>query len=351
MLAKIDKTSGSMAYNRLDMQVSQSLLFAIELYDSLDYLIVLDYYDDITIFEGEDEDSVVRYYQMKTSDKIITIHTVLGQEWLPKLYEHLENPKNIIRELGLISNQYITDQIKTAPGKKPLNKKIFSSDMTKFNTIHDDTKKKICEDIARRKQISPDEVDLSKLIYLKTELTINSHKDLAEKKLIDFLSDSHPKMSISIAKTIYAALAQLLSSKQAFELGESAPFDAVKAHKSFSKKLVNKIIDVASIIELPAFQDVLDKGRITDEYKDKAASAYITILADSNRNDELFNRTFDVLRKIIQIVNPTIGEPLWDYAGRCFEEYAKDNQRNIHVLTADLYINVLVLCILVKGED
>lgn len=339
-----------MAYNRLDMQVSQSLLFAIELYDSLDYLIVLDYYDDITVFEGEDEDSVVRYYQMKTSDKTITMHTVLEQEWLPKLYEHLDNPKNIIRELGLISNQSITDQIKTTE-KKASNKKIFSSDMTNFDTIHDDTKNKICQDIAKRKQISLDEVDLSKFIYLKTELTINSHKDLAEKKLIDFLSDPYPKMSISIAKTIYATLVQLLSCKQAFELGENSSFDAVKAHKSFSKKLVNKIIDVASIIELPAFQDVLDKGRIPGEYKDKAASAYITILADSNRNDELFNRTFDALRKIIQIVNPIIGEPLWDYAGRCFEEYAKDNQRNIHVLTADLYINVLVLCILVRGDD
>ena len=48
---KIDKTSGAMAYNRLDMQVSQALYMAIELYDSLDYLFVMDHYDDIAIFD------------------------------------------------------------------------------------------------------------------------------------------------------------------------------------------------------------------------------------------------------------------------------------------------------------
>ena len=46
----VDTGSGSMAYNRFEMQVSQTLHMAIELFDSLDYLLVLDYYDDITLF-------------------------------------------------------------------------------------------------------------------------------------------------------------------------------------------------------------------------------------------------------------------------------------------------------------
>lgn len=58
----IDSCSGSIAYNRLDMQVSQALHMAIELFDSLDYLLVLDYYDDITLFEDEKRQDVVSYY-------------------------------------------------------------------------------------------------------------------------------------------------------------------------------------------------------------------------------------------------------------------------------------------------
>jgi len=349
-LAKIDETSGSLAYNRLDMQVSQSLLFAIELYDSLDYLIVLDYYDDITIYDDQQDCTIVSYYQMKTSNKSITIHTVLNEEWLSKLYEHLEKSDVVVRELGLITNQDITAQIKTETSKKPSSKKVLYSDKTKFDLIHDETKKKICEDIAKTKNINVEDVDLSKFIYLKTVLTIDSHRDLVEKKLIDFLHNENPRMSISVAKTIYSSLFQILSNKQGYELGESASFDAVKAHKSFSKQLVSKVINIARNIELPPFSDVSAKCKITDEYLGKAAIAYINILADSNKNDEVFNRTFDELRRIIQKNVPVSGESLWDFAGKCFEEYAAKNPRSIHVMSADLYINLLVLCILVKGD-
>lgn len=341
-MAKIDKTSGSMAYNRLDMQVSQSLLFAIELHDSLDYLIVLDYYDDISIFDDQQDCTVVSYYQMKTSDKEITIHTVLEEEWLLKMYEHLTEPNLIVRELGLITNQNIM---------APKRKKIFSYDKTKFDSINSDTKQKICEDIAKRKKITPEKVDLTKFIHLKTILTIDSHRDLAEKKMMDFLQKNNPKMSISVAKTIYATLFEVLSCKQAHELPEDAMFEAVKAHKSFSKHLVDKVIDISSVIEIPQFPDIIVNNMIPKEYVEKAAMAYTNILADSNRNDAVFHRTFDELRKIIQETTYSKGELIWDFAGKCFELYSVNNSRNIHVMSADLYINVLILCILVKGDS
>lgn len=47
--ASLDKKSGSLAYNRFEMQISQTLHMAIELYSNLNYLLVLDHYDDITL--------------------------------------------------------------------------------------------------------------------------------------------------------------------------------------------------------------------------------------------------------------------------------------------------------------
>ena len=49
--AYLDKKSGSLAYNRFEMQISQTLHMAIELYSNLNYLLVLDHYDDITLFK------------------------------------------------------------------------------------------------------------------------------------------------------------------------------------------------------------------------------------------------------------------------------------------------------------
>ena len=69
----IDTSAGSRSFNRFDMQVSQVLHMAIELYDNLNYLFILDHYDDITLFDLEAEPLVVSYYQMKTSDEMITI--------------------------------------------------------------------------------------------------------------------------------------------------------------------------------------------------------------------------------------------------------------------------------------
>lgn len=65
----IDTTSGSMAYNRLDMQVSQVLHMAIELYDKLDYLFIHDYYDDITLFEDENNSKVILLTNNVSHDK------------------------------------------------------------------------------------------------------------------------------------------------------------------------------------------------------------------------------------------------------------------------------------------
>ena len=101
---KIDTAAGSMAYNRLDMQASQVLHMAIEIYDKLDFLFILDYYDDITLFEDENNPSVVSYYQMKTSDKIIQFNSAIQDDWITKMYAHLDNTDWIIKELGLITN-------------------------------------------------------------------------------------------------------------------------------------------------------------------------------------------------------------------------------------------------------
>ena len=69
----VDKKAGSLAYNRIDMQVSQCLHMAIELYPDVNYLLVLDHYDDITVFDDDSLPTTVSFYQMKTSEDSIRI--------------------------------------------------------------------------------------------------------------------------------------------------------------------------------------------------------------------------------------------------------------------------------------
>ena len=53
IIKKVDTVAGSRSYNRLDMQASQTLHMAIELYDDFNFLLILDHYDDITAYSGK----------------------------------------------------------------------------------------------------------------------------------------------------------------------------------------------------------------------------------------------------------------------------------------------------------
>ena len=65
---------------------------AIELYSNLNYLLVLDHYDDITLFDDDVTPETVSYYQMKTSEDSISIDTAISEAWVAKLYEQLRRP-------------------------------------------------------------------------------------------------------------------------------------------------------------------------------------------------------------------------------------------------------------------
>ena len=141
----VDTKSGSMAYNRLEMQISQTLHMAIELFDTLNYLLILDYYDDITLFENDDIPDTVSYYQMKTNDESISINTAISENWLEKLYAQLERPEWIVKELGLITNcpLKIVTNYKDKSGKSKKKKELYTSPRTPFTAFNNTTIEKI----------------------------------------------------------------------------------------------------------------------------------------------------------------------------------------------------------------
>lgn len=130
----VDIKAGSLAYNRLDMQASQALHMAIELYPNLDYLLVLDHYDDITLLENDTTPETVSYYQMKTSEDSISIDTAVSEDWIAKMYEQLSNPEWIVNELGLITNSPLKVSVKIMgdDGKKHSATQSYSSEEQLF---------------------------------------------------------------------------------------------------------------------------------------------------------------------------------------------------------------------------
>ena len=131
-VTSLDKKSGSLAYNRFEMQISQTIHMAIELYSNLNYLLVLDHYDDITLFDDDVTPETVSYYQMKTSEDSISINTAISEEWVAKLYEQLNNSQWMIKELGLITNcpPKVSVKFKSEDGKTHSEERKYTASAT-----------------------------------------------------------------------------------------------------------------------------------------------------------------------------------------------------------------------------
>ncbi|MCR5301066.1 MAG: DUF4297 domain-containing protein [Lachnospiraceae bacterium] len=349
---KIDTVAGSRSYNRLDMQISQTLHMAIELYNDLNYLFVLDYYDDITLFDLDSDPLAVSYYQMKTSESTITIDSAIKEDWLAKMYAQLNRPGDwLVKELGLITNTplEVSIKMKNEAGKVNNTKKLLSSEHTPLTNIHENVQSRIIADIAKKNGISENKVDLSKFAHLRTTLTIERHKDLVEKEMEDFLYEKYPKITVDTVKGIYSSLIDLLTKRQEYELlPNNAPFDVVKAHKGFTKSELTRVIDKAIMLSIPTFDDVIKASGLGHDKASILSFSYVQILADSNNNsDGSFPRLFNIVSEIMNTNSFSSNITAWEY-GLEIAMKVHEKEPLYKTIYSIEYISVLVICLLIN---
>ena len=337
MAKSADTKSGSIAYNRLDMQISQVLHLAIEVYDNLDFLLVLDHYDDITLFDDASSTDTVSYYQMKTNDLSFTMATIIKEDWIGKLYSHLGQTDAFIRELGVITNCPIRLE----------NKQLISAEKTFFSDFDQATIDKIKNDIANKFKIAVRDVDLSKFAHIRTTLSIDRHKDILEKETGDFLLKKYPDIKYETIKTIFSSVIEILTKAQTYErLPKNATIEEVSAKKGFSKQTFNKIISTAIKISIPSFEDI--KRYISNAHdENEIAVAYAHILGDNSELSSSYITMFDELERLIDGNEREENETIWDYSEKCKKIYKSNNPSSMY-LTDKAYINVLIACILMN---
>ncbi len=172
-----------------------------ELYDSLNYLLILDYYDDITLFDLNSDPLAVSYYQMKTSEDTITIDSAISEGWLAKLHAQFSRPEGwLVKELGLITNTplEIKYTLVSEKGRKFNRTNKLSADHTALTKLHQSVQDRIRTDIAEKRGIPADQVDLSKFAHLHTTLTIERHKDIVEKEVQDLQLKTNCQININV---------------------------------------------------------------------------------------------------------------------------------------------------------
>lgn len=343
----IDTKAGSLAYNRLDLQVSQTLHMAIELYTNPNYLFILDHYDDISVFDNDVKPDIVSYYQVKSSEDSISIDTIISEEWVAKLHEHLSSPEWVVHELGLITNCPIKMVISTidSDGDTHREEKRYSAEKTPFSAFHSTILEKVKADIAKRKGISPSDVDLTKFVHMRTTLSIHKHREIVEQEMSSFLQQQYPRITVDSAKTIYHAMMDLLTRRQEYELlDKDASFSIVREKKGFSKDDFSRVIDESMYVAVPAFDEIQKILQYKDDEKrNQAAYEYACMLADFQRKSDSFTSTFLRTRQLC-LDNPcNSNEPALDYCNRIYGMFSAPNP-----IYNEIYISILVACVLIN---
>lgn len=351
-IVKVDTAAGSRTYNRLDMQVSQTLHMAIELYDNLNYLLILDHYDDITLFDLDAEPLAVSYYQMKTSEGVITIDSAISEDWLAKLYAQLSRPEGwLVKELGIITSSPLEVSYKVIDKKgKTLNKKNnITADHTNFEKFQKDVQDKIRADIAKKCGIPIEQVDLSKFAHLHTTLTIERHRDLVEKEVQDFLYAKYPRITVDTVKGIYSSLIDLLTKRQEHEhMSEDADLDEVRKHKGFTKTEFTRVIDNAIMLSLPPFEEVQKVSGVGPETYTLLSFPYVQILTDSNKkNDDSFPTLYNATLGVMSNARFDGKKTTWEY-GQMIGQRVHEMVPLLKTIYDVNYIAVLVICLLIN---
>lgn len=342
----VDTKAGSRAYNRFEMQVSQTLHMAIELYSDLNYLLVLDHYDDITLFDDDVFPETVSYYQMKTSEDSISIDTAISEAWVAKLYEQLSNPAWMVKELGLITNcpLKVSVKFKGDDGKLHSEEKKYMAERTPFLSFNPIVVDKLKADIAKRKGISVDNVDLSKFVHMRTTLSIPKHREIVEQKLSDFLHGQYPRITIESAKTIFGAMMDLLSRCQSYEaLDKNATFTEVRQKKGVSKSDFSRIIEESMYIAVPEFQEIDQWMSYSEEERMKAALEYTKVLPDVRGRAESFAALYRQVRSVCQGNPRNNEESVKDYCERVYG--VLPNKSPIYNKT---YVGILIVSMLIN---
>lgn len=342
----IDKKSGSLAYNRFEMQISQALHMAIELYPNLNYLLVLDHYDDITLFDDDVLPETVSYYQMKTSEDSISIDTAISEDWIAKLYEQLSNPEWFVKELGLITNcpLRVSVNFKDVDGKRHTEKKTYIAERTSFESFNPRMVEKIKGDIAKKNGISVENVDLSKFFHIRTTLSISRHRDIVEQEMSSFLQKQYPRITVESAKTVFGAMMELLTRCQSYEaLDKNALFTEVRKKKGVSKSDFSRIIEESMYIDVPPFQEIDTCMGYSNDKKMKAALEYTKLLSDVQRKEESFSALYRQIRCACKEKLREDEEPARGYCDRIYNTLPIKNP-----IYSKTYIDVLVVSILIN---
>lgn len=296
--------SGSRAFNRLTIQVSYAIKLLIDLYQCEDFIIFMDYIDDVSILKISNGKETLTTYQIKTKKEgnDFTLAFAIKDKWFHKMFKNKVFYNDNVDTLNIVSNVNIKNNVPIFN----LERANFEVDMQ--NAIGSDGKPKtnnllkIKEAIAKEEKIAIDDVDLSKFYFIKTDLHIDCHKNLALQKFSEFISNINHNAKYKTIKAFFNTLYTLLENKFSKELDpRNDKIEEIIQEKGYTKKEFSSSLIRYLDISIPTNSELFQYFEIMKPRERKIISdARVKYLMDLGENSELFKMFIKIIEKYIQ---------------------------------------------------
>lgn len=239
------ETSGTSSSNRFDYQQDWAICKLLELFKSgNDFLMLLDYHDDVVVLDSESNPQSMGFYQLKTKDSgNWTLNALVKRKEgkngplssiIGKLYGCKMTFPDHTLSLNFVSNASCSLELKDKKQKCVDKRLIKFSELSSTSITEITNKIKIEHSLADE----PDLVDI--MFFHVSDLILNDRETYVKGKLSDFMEELNPQGKFKIS-LIYTTIFDEIKRKNNYEL-EITDFDELLKHKSISKSYFQSIL-------------------------------------------------------------------------------------------------------------
>ena len=334
--------AGSRTKNRLTIQISYAIQLIMEFY-STDFIVMMDYIEDVAVISDPDNPSSIHMYQIKTksSDKQYRLTAVIKDEWFQKLYKNALKYKGHLESASLVCN---TDIVSSKGAEIFPNKKTGLNDNSIQNNV-----KKIKAAIAKDQNIDENYVDLSNFYFIRSSLSTKGHKEEVEHQFEDFLLNLDGDLQVATVKSIYKLIYSELDDKFNHEISEECTdINEIYEKKGFSSTNIKNIISCGLSVQIPDFDKLLSEFRITSiAEKRKYSLNYSKVKSDMFDNMSIF---VELKKSICAIIEETNESGIDDFVGLLNEVYrcSIESKKVPSAYSEEYYLKILIMILIYK---
>lgn len=315
--------SGTRAANRFDFQMSWAFCLLIDLEaQNRDYIVVLDYHDDVVVFDSESSPTKADFYQIKTdSQKNWTLTDLLSRSEgrysiIGKLYAHHLNFGDQAGSLNLVAVRPFSLEI--SPGRTAV------LDQCSLGNLCDTALGKIKAALQAEHNLPElPQCDIS--LVLRTDpLSVKEHSIHAEGKLSRHLRDKFGDKPYHVSHAFEALITEL-KRRNNFE-GQLNSKEAFFKNKAFGRQEFSTLIRKCARageregrwrqIEQILIREQLNVFSV-EKYERLWQTRELLRLDFSNSVAQLIQRTADESVKHLRDSDPA--QPLLPFIGRCVQ--------------------------------